>query len=728
MEDGRGDVRRMSTTTASRCFCDVFDSTQRGFLMTEEKKRASAFPLRGSAPGLFLFLFSFLIYANTIGHDYAVDDKVVILENTFTRIGVRGIPGLVCSDSFAGYLGEKNPLSGGRYRPLSLMTFALEQELFGLNPHVSHAVNILLYACTSVLLFAVLRMMLSAASPAVAFAAALLFAAHPVHTEVVANIKSRDELLRLLFVLDALFFLLRCVHLMRRRDCARGLACYAAALFAKETSLVFVIIIPAALYVFTRISAKRLMGLSAALSAPAALFLIVRFSITGMASSAPQDIMQNPFVHAAILQRLATVSITGGEYLRLLFFPFPLVWDYSCNQIPLATWESGAAVFWAFVYAGMLLFAMLRLPRRSIAAFGALLYLAPLIPVANILFPVGSLMAERFLYMPSLGFCLVAAFALVWGLQGKKDTAGFLKNPLLAAAVCLIAVLYSVKTVGRNRDWKDNLTLFSADLEHGACNARERLSLGMALARKACGPVSAQEKQALLAAGQGHIRAALRINPCYKNAFLALSFISRLRGDARGAAGYDEKAIACDPRHAPSFLSLGISSAMAGSREKAVEQFKKALSLRPGYAEAYFWLGNEYCRAGDIVLGGACYEKALVLNPAYAEASYNLGVMKQHELKDFPGALACYNSAVKYKPDYADAHENLGTVYLLMGKYDEAISCYRRAAELNPAGAQAYGNLALVYERLGDAAAAEQYRQKALAIERGDGDRAGWKR
>jgi hypothetical protein len=151
------------------------------------------------------------LYANTFGHGYALDDGIVILDNEYTKAGLSGLPRLLTEDSFQGFLGkETNPVAGGRYRPLSLVTFAIEIAAFGpQHPFVGHLLNALLYALCCVVLYQVMRSLLAQRTPdagawmTLPFAAALLFAVHPLHTEAVANIKSRDEILALLFALRA---------------------------------------------------------------------------------------------------------------------------------------------------------------------------------------------------------------------------------------------------------------------------------------------------------------------------------------------------------------------------------------------------------------------------------------------------------------------------------------------------------------------------------------------
>ena len=147
-------------------------------------------------PHLLIFVFAFLLYGNTLTHDYTLDDLIVIKDNSFTKKGFSGIKEIFSYDSFTGFFGtEKKLVAGGRYRPLSIATFAVEYAVMGgLNPFLSHLINVLLYALTgSIILILLNRLFKSPTGKpwylSLAFIATVLFMAHPIHTEVVANIK-----------------------------------------------------------------------------------------------------------------------------------------------------------------------------------------------------------------------------------------------------------------------------------------------------------------------------------------------------------------------------------------------------------------------------------------------------------------------------------------------------------------------------------------------------------
>ena len=145
-----------------------------------------------------------LIYSGSYGHDFAYDDLAVVKENRFVMKGSDGIGDILNTQYFEGY----DPNTNARaYRPVSLVTYALEYEYFGQNPRVHHFVNILLYALTSIVLLLALLQMLNRYHWSLAFMTTLLFVVHPVHVDVVANIKSRDELIGFLNFSVALLFL-----------------------------------------------------------------------------------------------------------------------------------------------------------------------------------------------------------------------------------------------------------------------------------------------------------------------------------------------------------------------------------------------------------------------------------------------------------------------------------------------------------------------------------------
>jgi hypothetical protein len=334
---------------------------------------------------LFLiFILSSVLYANTLGHKYAVDDSIVILRNEFTKKGFKGMPGIWKYDTFRGFFGaNRNLVAGGRYRPLSVATFAIELQLFGTviadrdgnpildkdgdvnyagSPFVSHFFNLLLYAFLCMVIYLMLLQMFNPTKDQsnlkgyfIALAGALLYAAHPVHTEAVANIKGRDEIMVLLGSVLALYWVLRAVaEEQANSDKAilyelGAIFAFIFAIFSKENAVTFLAIIPAALYFFTK---KELPGIFIKslpyLIIVGVFWFGIRGTVLGKGASvvttqnAPmEELMNDPFmrmenkqyIRYTSDQRLGTVLYTWGKYIKLLVLPTTLTNDYYPKHI-----------------------------------------------------------------------------------------------------------------------------------------------------------------------------------------------------------------------------------------------------------------------------------------------------------------------------------------------------------------------------------------------------------
>ena len=193
-----------------------------------------------------IFLFAFLLYANTFNHGYAVDDMIVVQKNKLTQKGFEGIPDIMTTDAFYGFFGEDYKfVAGGRYRPLSIVTFAIEVQFFGANkPHLSHIINAIFYGITCMLIFLLMlnlfkTQVTSLLHFSVPLIATLLYTAHPIHTEVVANIKGRDEIMGMLF---SVLTLLCSIKYMQRKQAlmlAATFLSFILALLSKENAILF---------------------------------------------------------------------------------------------------------------------------------------------------------------------------------------------------------------------------------------------------------------------------------------------------------------------------------------------------------------------------------------------------------------------------------------------------------------------------------------------------------
>ena len=342
-------------------------------------------------PHIVFAVFVFALYGNTLNHSFVLDDTMVITLNRFTQQGIKGIPSILKYDTFAGVLMavyedsaiEADPLNknltivaGGRYRPLSLVTYALEIEFFGKeykdetnikftgNAFVSHLVNIIMYLFTSCLLFLLLHRLLRPDTnkrwySTFPFIATLLFLAHPIHTEVVANIKGRDEIMALLGSLSALWFMIKYMDTHKYLHLALGGLCLFLGLLSKENAITFVGIIPVTLYYFVNRTKKELLISMIPLLVASAFFLIIRANVTdSIYPSEVLGLMNNPFLDATKSETITTAFYTLLLYIKLLFFPHPLTWDYYPYHIKIVDWSNSVAVISLLFYLGMGIYAV----------------------------------------------------------------------------------------------------------------------------------------------------------------------------------------------------------------------------------------------------------------------------------------------------------------------------------------------------------------------------------
>ena len=481
----------------------------------------SGFWKRHWKEALILFVVATGPYWMGINYEFVLDDQIVITENDFTKAGFEGVVDMFRYDSFYGYFGEqKNLVAGSRYRPLSLAMFAIEYELAGMNTWLYHLVNILLYGFLCLLIFRVLSVMFFREKPvawylAVPFIAALIFALHPIHTEAVANIKGRDEILAMLFALGAMYATFRYAD---KKSIpwliTSGLILFAGTL-AKENTITFLAVIPAALYYFTRVKYKYIGFAVLPLVLAVGLYLLVRIMAIGFLfnDETVQSLMNNPFLGMSGDEVSATIMYTLGHYVRLLVFPHPLTHDYYPYHIPIMHWSDIKVLLSLGLYLAMAVAFVIGIRRKTVLSFSVFYFFATLSIVSNIVFPIGTFMNERFAFMPSLALCLIVAW---YGLRlhAKERVPKW----LIPAFFALYLGAMAFKTVTRVPAWKDTLSLNSAAIKVSKNSARANTFMGTALFEDAREISARQTRYEKMLEAEVYIDRALAIVPDYRDA------------------------------------------------------------------------------------------------------------------------------------------------------------------------------------------------------------------
>lgn len=626
---------------------------------------------------ILIFVVSFLVYANTLTHQYTQDDAIVVYENMFTTDGVSGIPGILTKDTFFGFFkkeGKDKLVAGGRYRPLTLVMFAIEWQIFGDNPKIMHLFNVLWFGLTCVVLYWLLLQLFNKEkiperAGLIAFCTALLFAVHPIHTEVVANIKGRDEIITLLGSLSALYFSIKAFRESNLGFNILAGVLFLLALFSKENAITFLAIVPMTYFVFTKAKAKKIILQTAYFAVPAMIFLLVRADVLfdmkaliGVGSEPTLELMNNPFVkieggryvHFDAGERFATIIYTLGQYFKLLVFPNPLTHDYYPRHVDVMSFADWQVLLSLFGYLAATLGSIyFVLKEKSKVAFGVLFYLLSLSIVSNLAFPVGTNMAERLVFMPSVGFCLVVVLGII-SLLSQKKAIDFHKKTILAVGI--ISVFFAGLTFARNFAWEDNYTLFTTDIKTSKNSAKLRNAVGGELLAKSTDQKNAAVKRKMQTEAVAHLQEAIKIHPNYKNAYLLLG----------NGCNYLER------------------------YEEAIQYYNKAIAIDPGYEEANNNLGITYREAGKY----------------YGEKK-----------GDLPNALKYLNQAIKMRPKDSEVLRLLGVANGIAGNLAEAVNFFTQFTKVEPNNAKGFFNLGSAYYNAGDPENGKLNHDKALSID-----------
>jgi hypothetical protein len=559
-----------------------------------------------------------LLYVNTLNHGFALDDYPTIYGNRLTTAGLRGIPMML----HTGYWYGLDGLNDWLYRPLSLVMFAIEWQVAPNSPALGHWVNVILYALTAVVLLQFLRELFNDFNVLIPFAIALLWIGHPIHTEVVANIKSRDELLAFLFSILTMWECVKSVSAPQRRHLVRAGMFFFLALMSKESPITLLVIVPMTLFVFRRPDARTMLRAVAPIGIAAVVYLAIRSSVlTSQTGGSAISLIDNSLTAAPdFMHRQATAFYIGGMYLRLLLFPYPMSSDYSFRQVPVVGFDDPIAIGSLVLYVGLLTYGMIRLPKRDPVAYGVLFYLISIALVANVLFLTRSTMADRFLYAPSLGFCIVLVFLLAKLLRLDVKSPGTerpsLANPVLAGVVGALLLASIALTWARNPDWRNDTTLFAADSKHSPNSARVHFLYGNHMLqelKQSKVPPSQQEEYYDIALAE--FRRAIALYPAYAEPHMGIGEAYTYRKDYPSAVRWYTDIVARNPRFGAGYIFLGNTFVSIKDYASAIAAFQKAVAIDPNDAGANYLLGTTYRSQGDSVRGREYLEKAYALDP-----------------------------------------------------------------------------------------------------------------
>jgi len=601
---------------------------------------------------LLLGIVAFSIYANTLQNGYALDDLSAIQQNALVRKGITAIPEILATPYHSGNsINQQNRITiDDQYRPLSLILFSIEFQLFGDNPMAGHLVNIILYAGCVIAFFFFLYHLFKKKRPLIAFIATLLFTLHPIHTEVVANIKSSDELLCFLFGFLSLNIFLKYLDTGNIRLLISGVVLYFLSLLSKETTITFVLIIPLIFFFYRNENRKRSIYISVGSFLIALIYLAIRFSILiahhSYNPSAVSFIDNELSAAPSATTRLATEILILGNYLKLLFIPYPLISDYSYNAIPFAGFSNIGVWLSVIAYILMVYFGISRLAKRGDGdtknntdplTFGIIFFLVTISIFSNLMFLLGSEMAERFMFSPSAGFCLFIAF-IMEQLVFKSPMPDIKSISYKKIMIILIPVslAFIAITINRNTDWKDSLTLARADSKKSPDNSRLHY-------------FAANEEIALTKLDD--------IDPATKKQMFE-----------EGIMDY-QKSIAIYPRFSEAHTNLANAFMFAMQLDSAEVHGKLAVAAQPGNANALNTLANVYMADKKYPDAIVLLRKASAAGPDNTMPPFNIGICNMNT-KEYDSAIYYFKKVVNMDATNGRALQLIAIAYNVKGQKD----------------------------------------------------------
>jgi tetratricopeptide (TPR) repeat protein len=651
---------------------------------------------------LLLVAATLLVFSNSFGREFIWDDASLILQNRFVRD-----PGNVFQ-LFTTDLWGFNPSAGkghDLYRPLVSLSYMLDFQLWGARPAGYHVTNLLFHVLSSLTVYFTLRAMLKDRWPA--WLGALLFAVHPIHTESVTWISGRTDLICGFF-----FFLSFLLYLYYRRRERWGyligsLVAFFFALLSKEMAIT----LPAVILLYglafgeepwrggwreigqTRLGRVVLHALP--YLAVAVLYLALRLAVLGVLFESEGRAPGLFGLGAGLVGVVDTLLLSSkvvALYLRLLVLPYPL------NALRLVSDLEAASGFLTWlsvvVVVAVLGLGVLAWRRARVYAFGILFFFIAILPVSWLL-PVGDMVAERFVYIPSLAVCLMAAVFCMW-IWRRQRVVG-------TALIVLVALVWAVLTFARNADWRDGLTFWSKTAAASPRSPIAHNHLGLEFYyRQRYDNAIAEFEQALQIDAED--------DDAYNN--LATVYYAQERYEDAEAAF--QQALALAPEQALIHYNLGAVYERLEDPESAIAAYQAALNLDPYLESAHFNLGLVYHRQERWAEAIFMFERLLDINPDSLEAHNGLGVVYL-QLGVFPQAVYEFGKALEIYPLHVEALNNLGLAFLNMELFEEAIPPLEDAVQLAPNFAAARFNLGLAYKESGEIARA--LRELGIALE-----------
>src|SRR3989339_224459 len=663
-------------------------------------------------PLIIIIALSVITYLNCLPNQFVYDDSSTIVENKLIK-DWGNFNALFTHDYFK--------LSGElTYRPIVTLSYFIDYSIWHMNPMGYHLVNVVLHVVNVVLVYFLVLLLLrqynktqeshnQISDIGLALLTCMLFAVHPIVSEVVNMISYREDLIATAFLIASfLLFLLYKERVVaqipfspsfKNRDLgefslstfhrkstislsAGAMAAYFFALLSKESAIV----LPALIFIYELlISRKYFTPNKTAQKIVCAPFFLGYIGVSIVYLILRFFILHNPsekivYPDGSIFVNMLTMTKVLGRYITSIFLPFNLNADY--HVLYLKTPFALSFLFPLFMLISIAIIAI-RWWKKPVILFAILWFFISMLPVMNII-PLANIMADRYLYFPILGFCLLLSIAVT-----------YLRAVIKYSVIIPLIIFYIVMTVTRNNVWRDEFTLWYKSSQSPLCSFTTYNNLGTQYNKKGY-PDTA------LKCYQKALQKAREVGfTQYATAYYNIGNAYEKKNVLQEAVSAYKKAVQIKPDYKQAHNNLGKVYFTLNQYNDALTEYNNALKIDPDFPYAYNNMGVLYNKLGRQDEAVAVYKKALSLDPKYSDAYYNLGNIYEAKML-YDLALEAYQSAIKYDPTQVYVHNNLGTIYDKKGRLEDAISEYKHAIKLDPKYPYSYNNLGASLTKKGD--------------------------
>jgi len=572
---------------------------------------------------IVIIIISFLLYGNTLLNGWNMDDEFVYKDNELVMKGVSSIPKIL----FTKYV-ENDHVSFG-YRPITKITYAIQHSIFGLNLPISHLINVLLYAISGILLLRFLNIYLSKyVGKTFLFLVTIIWLSHPVHTEVVASLKNREELLWFIFGLLSMIYAQKYVKAGRPIQLIYTFIFFIIAYLSKQSAISLVLLMPFILVYFkdyiTISNLKTINFRIIIVGIGISILAYLMFNIPNwffMPDTMDLSSFENPLIFNKDYELIAaTSSYSLITYLRLLLFPHPLIFYYGLYIIPILSINSTIVICSILLHLFLIGILISGYFSKKLIAFGIGFYLLSIFPFSNIIMGINGIVAERFLFMPSVGFAIALTailfriFKIDLKISSLREVSKSLKYVII-----IILVLYSGKTIIRNNSWKDKITLFSNDIKY----AEKSVQANNILADYMLENIHNEFKLGIKSDNQKQIIDSVlllykRSLELYPNNYRALNNIGDIYlsfyGNGDSALYYLSTAYELNNKSFSVVFNIAYANELIGNKLNAIRYYKESLDINPRNINAWDKLIKNELSSGNLSEVKSIADKMLLIN------------------------------------------------------------------------------------------------------------------